>query len=181
MSLVAFLIIISIVYIGGSYFICNTRFSKVLIPMGVAVIFLWFVAYDSATATHEHLKFSDDYSLVSTSTIDIPNGASIYLSSGYTSYITSTDNIFVLTENTTIESLEEFLGSTKKNVYFCVKEGTEVVFNYNFGLCDFTDASNILESYNNILEDDGVVSSVYRYTIFKIFYYDKEVVSNVYK
>lgn len=107
--------------------------------------------------------------------IEFPDGASYYLSSGFTAYTSNANDTFIFTENTSETSLEEYLSNTKKNVYFCVKSGTDILFSDNLGICDSTNASEILKNYIRYHNDKGITCSLVRYRLFKIFYYTRRV------
>ena len=150
--------------------------TKVVGVLLLATVLLW---YDSYVSDYEDLKFFSNPVKLSSSVIKMPKGSSVYLSSGFTAYATTSDNTFVLTENIKVDDLKEFLGSTKKNVYFCIKEGSKVLFSYNFGICGSSDADKIMKTYNQVVKDNGIKKVTYRYYAFNYIYYDKEVVSNV--
>ena len=146
---------------------------------GILSIFLGFVWYNSYISNHKELLFSNNYDLVSSKKIEIPDGASIRLTSSYTGHTSTEDKEFVLTKNTKKKKLEEFLGGTQKNIYLSVKDGTSVIYSYNFGVCDEGSSEKILKAYNILTDNKSIESNTYRYKIFKIFYYDKEVIEDV--
>ena len=85
--------------------------------------------------------------------LEFPDGASYYLSSGFTAYTSNANDTFIFTENTNETILEEYLSNTKKNVYFCVKSGNDILFSDNLGICDSTDALDSNVSTNTEIND----------------------------
>ena len=83
--------------------------------------------------------------------------------------MSNANDTFIFTENTSETSLEEYLSNTKKNVYFCVKSGTNILFSDNLGICDSTNASEILKNYLSYRSNKMVTYSLVRYKLFKIF------------
>lgn len=178
MSFLVCTIILAVIFVVFLIFFRSSKLTKLL---GVLLIFAFFILYDSYTAENGDLKFFNNPTKLSSSVTKIPKGSSIYLSSGFTAYATTSDNTFVLTENIKVDDLKEFLGSTKKNVYFCIKEGSKILFSYNFGICGSSDADKIMKTYKKVERDNSIKKVTYRYYAFDFIYYDKEVVANVCK
>lgn len=141
----------------------------------VVFSFFIFVGYDSYVASYSDLKFKTGYSLLSTYCTDIPKGSSIYLSYS-SSYMFN--NSFSLNENTSIETLGEFLRASDKNIYLYVRADNEFLLSVNLGLCNYEDSERVLRLYNNLVSDMKVNYNIYRCTILGVFYIDKEVFSD---